>query len=279
MGEVCSQGSCSSSCGGGTTKCGSECVDNKSDPRNCGACGKACKANEVCMAGACASSCAMGTKQCGMSCVDTQTDRTNCGMCGNLCGDGQICSGGMCQISCQQGLTKCPATDAGAVEGGVTGDYCANLLSDNNNCGTCGKTCGASEKCQNGKCLPPTCVTANGLLWCWNPASCGQPCNAICQNFGLQPVANKTTWFNAQNTMQLCQNISVALGLGNTVNFGGYTYACVEDAYATHTGPGPLVGPILCSSDMNCPNQHVTNMDQLNVACGVNSRRAICPCE
>jgi hypothetical protein len=39
------------------------------------------------------------------------------------------------------------------------------------------------------------------------------------------------------------------------------------------------VEPLLCSSEPSCPTAHLTDMDQLGVACGVNSRRSVCPCE
>ena len=130
-----------------------ECVDTKSDPRNCGSCGKACQANEVCMAGSCAASCGMGTMKCGMSCVNTMTDPTNCGGCGTLCTGGQTCSGGKCGLSCQPGLTKCniPASDGGA-DGGLSGDVCTNTQTDNSNCGSCGNACASTELCYNGAC-------------------------------------------------------------------------------------------------------------------------------
>jgi hypothetical protein len=43
-------------------------------------------------------------------------------------------------------------TDGGVVDGGPTGDVCSNLQTDSFNCGSCGKVCGATEKCLNGSC-------------------------------------------------------------------------------------------------------------------------------
>jgi hypothetical protein len=45
-GQVCTSGSCALQCSGGTTKCGSVCVDTKYDPSNCGACGNSCGNND-----------------------------------------------------------------------------------------------------------------------------------------------------------------------------------------------------------------------------------------
>jgi subtilase family serine protease len=40
-------------CVGGTTKCGTVCVDTKKDPANCGACGTVCPSGQVCTASVC----------------------------------------------------------------------------------------------------------------------------------------------------------------------------------------------------------------------------------
>lgn len=182
--ELCSAGTCtpaSAGCAMGTTKCGSECVDTKTDDRNCGMCGTKCGTNKVCSMGACADNCAMGTTKCGQSCVDQQNDRTNCGGCGTTCKAGEICTAGQCTLSCQQGLTMCTAqvadggapdaaadaasdaaadaaADSGVADAGpqLGSPYCANLLVDNTNCGGCGVTCTAGQKCMNGACKATT---------------------------------------------------------------------------------------------------------------------------
>jgi hypothetical protein len=185
----------------GTTKCGNECVDTKTDDRNCGMCGTKCGTNKVCSMGACADDCAMGTAKCGNSCVNQQTDRTNCGGCGTVCKDGEICSAGKCAVSCQQGLTKCSAqvpdggaSDAaadGSSDGGqqISGDYCANLQTDNNNCGGCGIVCAGQQMCSAGSCVSSCaqgqtrCIPDGGAPYCANTqtdnndcGSCGNAC-------------------------------------------------------------------------------------------------------
>ena len=74
-GEVCSQGACALSCGGGTTLCGAACVNTQNDPRHCGACGTACparaNATAVCANGACGiASCNAGFGDCDGSAVN-----------------------------------------------------------------------------------------------------------------------------------------------------------------------------------------------------------------
>jgi len=95
-GDVCNDGSCSSSCGVGTMRCGARCVDTLVDPANCGACSMACAADEVCRSGGCALDCVGGTSNCSGSCVDLASNRSNCGMCGNSCAVGEACFDGAC---------------------------------------------------------------------------------------------------------------------------------------------------------------------------------------
>jgi len=123
----------------------------------------------------------------------------------------------------------------------------------------------------------PTCVEANGLNWCYNDEACGEACNDVCAALGLVPEDNQV-WFEAQDTEAECQVISEALGLGNTVFFGTWAYACLEDTGGTHTVGGGLIGPLYCSVSSTCPEDHRTQMDQIGTPCGPDSRRSICPC-
>ena len=128
--------------------------------------------------------------------------------------------------------------------------------------------------------LDPTCVVANGLIWCFNDSACGEACNAVCASQGLTPVADSTVWFNAQNDLAECQAISQAFGLGTNVMRGPWFFACLEDQFGPHSAGGGLLSPLFCSTDSECPDRHRTIMDDLGVACDVaNSRRSICPCQ
>src|SRR3954447_10730887 len=57
-------------CAGSYLDCQGSCIDPNVDPRNCGACGRACGLDEVCFAGKCGVACLGGTTQCGSRCVD-----------------------------------------------------------------------------------------------------------------------------------------------------------------------------------------------------------------
>ncbi len=80
------------------TSCGGACVSTASDPRNCGACGNACGAEEVCSLGMCtASGCGAALTACDGACVDTNTDARHCGSCGTACASDQTCRMGACE--------------------------------------------------------------------------------------------------------------------------------------------------------------------------------------
>ncbi len=90
--------SAAEACPSGTTDCGDDiCSVLSLDPLNCGACGKACPANQVCNDGACGVPCAFPADQrCGGECVDFDDPR-HCGACGNACAAGQRCFVGECR--------------------------------------------------------------------------------------------------------------------------------------------------------------------------------------
>ena len=121
-------------------------------------------------------------------------------------------------------------------------------------------------------------MEANGLNWCYNPNECGQACNDVCAVDGLQPVDNNV-WFEAQNTVGECTAIADELGEGLTPTLQDSTVGCLEDSSGSHDAPGGLLGALFCSPDPDCPQIHRTEMGQLGVPCGSNSRRSICPCE
>jgi hypothetical protein len=192
QGELCSMGSCATSCAGGSTACGGGgdggggmryCANLQSDNADCGACGNKCGPLDVCTQGKCANTCVFGQSKCGGDggpsyCVNTQTDNANCGACDVVCAQGEVCSQGKCSATCAMTQTKCTVNNQ---------TYCANLQSDNANCGMCGKQCGALEVCSNGAC-GSTCVmgqtkcTVNNQNYCANL----QTDNANCGSCGTQ---------------------------------------------------------------------------------------------
>ena len=96
--QAAPKGESTTTCVAPETKCGSDCVDTKTSPDHCGACGSACASGTTCVAGFCSSegSCAANRLACGSKCVDPQVDNENCGACGNSCGDAGACVKGGC---------------------------------------------------------------------------------------------------------------------------------------------------------------------------------------
>jgi hypothetical protein len=110
-GQMCSNGTCSATCGSPLTKCTSGggstyCADTAHDPSNCGGCGTACStaANAaVTCSGSCGYACHPGYADCNAEAndgceADTLTDENNCGGCGNVCGANQFCHNGTCGL-------------------------------------------------------------------------------------------------------------------------------------------------------------------------------------
>jgi hypothetical protein len=132
-------------------------IDTDADPQNCGACGRACAANQECVSGECL--CPPGTVRCGPRCVDTSVDIDNCGACGNSC-DGSsdptahgapTCAGGKCGYVCYAGFADCNKNLYDGCE--------VDVKTDQQHCGSCGTSCDVErgQPCVLGKCLTKPC--------------------------------------------------------------------------------------------------------------------------
>lgn len=169
--------------------CETEALSNRA---NCGACGRgcgalercelgacvgcgSCPANNQCVAGACVP-CREGTTLCGNSCIDTQTNRAHCGACFAPCptltSATVVCASGACVFTCAAGTADC---------NGVPVDGCErSIANDRNNCGACGRVCGARMGCagMTCQCQSPT-VLCDGQCFDPNdPRHCGRCGNA-----------------------------------------------------------------------------------------------------
>ncbi len=105
-------------CPSGLICCSGSCKNLRTDPNNCGRCGRVCSTN-LCNAGRCVASCPsgflissgtcvrtcpMGETACDGQCRDLTTDVNNCGGCGTVCASqnsSEICCEGIC---CAPGL-------------------------------------------------------------------------------------------------------------------------------------------------------------------------------
>jgi hypothetical protein len=161
------------------------------DHENCGACGKACRADQACSSKECG--CPKATPdECGDKCTSLDTDALNCGKCGTQCALGQACQKGEC-----------------VCDDFVKPDYCEgvgclDLSSDNSNCGSCENSCDLGRSCSSGKCVCPAggpqgfCPDVGCLDLATdakNCGSCGNACDA-----GQSCVAGKCACPAGQST-------------------------------------------------------------------------------
>lgn len=133
----------SGACKLGLNLCGSSCVDNLSDPNNCGGCGVVCAAGQVCQGAGCVDACSQSYTSCGGACVQLSQNDQHCGSCDASCSGEQHCGNNSC-YTCPSGTTACYS------QSGFWS--CANFASDNLNCGSCGTRCAVGQTCTNGNC-------------------------------------------------------------------------------------------------------------------------------
>jgi hypothetical protein len=199
-GTACSNGACSSVCGGGTTFCTDRCALTTSDPVNCGMCGRVCptvaNGQRLCQSSACTLVCDPDYGDCNSTLadgceVDLRTTLANCGACGVRCARANAtpaCAQGTCRIgTCSAGFANCNGSDADGCE--------TPTASDTANCGMCGRTCAlpnATPACVSGACRINTCspgfanCNANDADGCevntstsnTNCGACGRTCAA-----------------------------------------------------------------------------------------------------
>lgn len=179
----------------------------QTDPRNCGACGRACADGAhgvaACSMGACALTCEPNYGDCAGGVADgCETDLrasvAHCGACGFACptraNATATCGAQGCGFTCMAGFQDCDGSVATGCE--------ADVSMDRNNCGACYNRCGASQVCASGRCVDrPSC---DGGVSGSDPLNCGG-CGVVC------PTRPNTTPACA---MGVC-SLSCAPGFGN----------------------------------------------------------------
>ncbi|MBI5482015.1 MAG: hypothetical protein HY906_24380 [Deltaproteobacteria bacterium] len=172
---TCVTGACSFSCDQGYTRCGIECVDLKSDSRNCNACARSCQPNQLCQAGECVlNSCPTGQHACGGTCVSSLDPAT----CGSRCDPCPIpphgsatCDGTGCGIACSSGYHVCSGSCASSTSPASCGTRCTPCPTVPNSDASCNGT-SCTYACTTGyHACGSTCVSN------LDPATCGDSCS------------------------------------------------------------------------------------------------------
>jgi hypothetical protein len=205
---TCSEGACKLECNAatGAKDCDglvdNGCESSLLDPTNCGACGVVCAVGERCIwqdekLTEVGCGCPPGKVDCG-TCRDLRADDANCGACDNACDPSggpdareysnvyYGCVSGQCgKPKCQAGFADCD----GNMENG-----CETPTFTDDNCGYCGNTCGAGQKCAVDGMGKPSCVCDSGLTFCQTGEQHGLP-EGYCIDVSSSP-SNCGTCFN-----------------------------------------------------------------------------------
>jgi hypothetical protein len=208
-------------CSAGMSLCSGTCVNVKTDPDNCGACGFSVPYGDTCENGQFSSSikkntggtsssssgsattttqgsCISGRTSCDGTCRDLRSEAANCGSCGNVCPSGQNCQDGRCVLPVPSApvvtttaiVTITPELSCSSGEL-ACGSSCVNVFTDKKNCGVCGRACGSQDICLNARCGPA--CTDSGTTLCGdtcvdldtdakNCGACGSECKTFLPN-------------------------------------------------------------------------------------------------
>ncbi len=186
---VCNAGACKMECNNtlGSKDCDgivdNGCESSELDSANCGACGVACAVGERCRWQDPAHSevgcgCPPGKLDCGL-CTDVRGDDAHCGACGNACDPTggpdapQYTNTYYGCVASECGKPKCKAGFADC--DGDIANGCETSIFTDDDCGYCGNTCGAGQKCAVDPLNRPSCMCDEGLTFCQTGERSGLP--------------------------------------------------------------------------------------------------------
>jgi hypothetical protein len=256
---------CVLNCSGTTAdKCGTTCLDLKTDLANCGACGQACSipnGEAACVNGACAiSQCKAGFGDCSSTepgCETMLNMDANCGSCGNAC-----LANFRCNASTHTCVDICTLGSAGTPGHCCNSSVCLNSLECVS--GVCKTTCATDPDCQPGNaCSSGRCLPSGSFCDQTHPCAAGLNCTGgRCAPCGGSGQACCTSG-SACHTNFTC-------GAGSTCQCGGIGQACCNGTACTDDGNrcnGPEVcqgtcqhgTPVDCNASDTCHNVGVCN--------------------
>lgn len=160
---TCVAGKCQvGTCENGSVDCDGDATNGcealpQVDPKNCGACNKACPPTESCEKGMCGLFCPKGKANCNNDesdgCETPLDTVSDCAFCGDNCDVANAtasCQSGACHLdACNTGWANCDTQAANGCE--------TNTQTDAGNCGSCGNICPSGPHstavCQSGGCV------------------------------------------------------------------------------------------------------------------------------
>ncbi|MBP9112352.1 MAG: hypothetical protein KBF88_06055 [Polyangiaceae bacterium] len=267
--------------------------------KHCGACDKACSADQVCDEGVCKSSCSVSKTKCGRDCADTASSDAHCGGCDKTCspllGGGALCSGSMCITYCQTGLRACPAKRR--CEPATTascGNDCARCpASPANGTAFCNirpndiRTSACDSKCNTGfqKCSTGCCtgtrvlkrlgagsyttfaLSDRGAMFSWGTAGSGEAAT-----LDIRPQLVPTATIGTADYVRVKGGSRHACGL----TMGG-TVRCWGSNYPGSVGVGPINDATAIPVPVQLPLTGVTSMDAFgDWSCAVSAGSLYC---
>ncbi len=296
-GDICKDFQCVPSCAGGAVCgeglacCGGGCIDEGTDPDDCGSCGRACPGTEACIGGACqpaggcaTNGCAGADTCCGNTCVNTGVDPNHCGTCTTVCPAGDSCATGSCQapVSCNGGPV-CTGGDQ------CCGTGCVDTTSDPSHCGGCNTVCKANEQCTAGQCVSTSTGCFGGPPCTGIDQCCGTGCTDVstdpqnCSECGFgcpkgdTCVGGNCTAPASCDGGPVCMGKDQCCGTGCTDidtdpnNCGGCKKPCPPGdtcVAATCTAPASCNGGPVCTGVDQCCKSGCTNIDTDPNNCG-----------
>jgi hypothetical protein len=240
-------------CPSGQSFCTNACVNEQTDAKNCGACGKACGTGQTCAAGAC--NCPSGQTLCTNACVNEQTDAKNCGACGKTCASGQMCMNGSCATVMCKAPTAPPAANGSAEltcywfgQGTTKGGGCSSYKTY---CGYCGTESGSGGgTCPTGisDTVPNTSTGKNFVAFKGpggsfaNGVYCGM---CVDVTYGGKTVT--ATVVDACATCSQDTHIDLSLSVASTLGLGQGTTPGDVNGATWKPVPCPVTGSIVAS--------------------------------
>jgi hypothetical protein len=205
-------------CGSGETRCSLGCADLRTDPDNCGNCGRHCGADHICVMSQCHPDCIGDVIDCGGdTCVNPRFDPNNCGGCGKTCTQVELCDAGACW--------HVPGRDL--CNGQIT-----ETFTDPLNCGMCGTACAAGQACSTGLCCDTTLTNCGGACTdtTTDRANCGH-CGTAC---GSNQVCSASACMNCGAGQSACGNLCTDTR-NDPLNCGGCGMACASGQTCTNS--------------------------------------------